>query len=39
MPPPAATMRWHGTMIGIGFLPQAVPTARAEEPISSAMSP
>jgi len=27
--PPAASTRWQGTMIGIGFCPSARPTARA----------
>ena len=27
--PPAASTRWHGTMIGQGFWPSATPTARA----------
>src|SRR5262249_31372556 len=39
--PPAASTRWHGTMIGNGFRPSACPTsrARARSPSRAAISP
>src|SRR5262249_56552709 len=38
--PPAATTRWHGTMIGQGFCPIASPTPRASgSPSCTALAP
>ena len=39
--PPAASTRWHGTMIANGFRPSACPTSRAAagSPILAATSP
>jgi hypothetical protein len=39
--PPAASTRWHGTMIGNGLLPMACPTSRAAllSPSRVAISP